>query len=181
VFGGVTYSFRNWTGSGGTGTSTAYTVSSIGAGPHNATANYGVGGSFNTFGTGCLGSNVLRPTVSALGNPAIGQTITYRVSNTLPTSPAFMHVGLSNTNWIGIPLPFDLNPIGAASCQVYIDQVLTQGTSASGGVASLTFPIPFDLAFVGVPHYVQWTLLDIAANRLGLTTSNYVRTSPGSI
>jgi hypothetical protein len=155
-------------------------VSSIGAGPHNATANYGVSGSFTQFGTGCLGSNAVRPTVSAVGNPAIGQTVTYRVSNTLPTAPAFMHVGLSNTNWLGISLPFDLNLIGAASCHAYIDQVLTQGTAASGGVASLPFAIPFDLAFVGVPHYVQWTLLDQAANRLGLTTSNYVRTSPGS-
>jgi len=180
VFGNVTYSFRNWTGSGGTSTSTVYTVSSIGAGPHTATANYGVGGSFTALGTGCPGSNSLRPTVSGLGTPAIGQTVTYRVSNTLPTAPAFMHIGLSSTNWLGIPLPFDLNLFGASSCFAYCDQVLTQGTAASAGVASLPFAIPFDLAFVGVPHYVQWTLVDSAANRLGLTTSNYLRTTPGT-
>ncbi len=40
--GANTYLFVNWTGSGGTNASTVYTVSSIGAGPHTATANYGL-------------------------------------------------------------------------------------------------------------------------------------------
>jgi hypothetical protein len=143
-------------------------------------AYYGLAGTFATFGTGCLGSNALRPAVGATGSPVIGQTVTYRVSNALATTPAFMHFGLSNSNWLGIPLPFNLSLIGAPNCFAYVDQVVTMGTATSGGVATRNFTIPFNLAFVGIPHYVQWTLLDRSANQLGLTTSNYIRTTPGS-
>jgi len=173
--------FARWNVNGTPQPTGQRTISVTMSGTTTVDALYGAAGSFSSAGTGCLGSNSLRPTVSGTGSPIIGNTVTYRVSNALAGTPSFMHIGLSNTNWLGIPLPFNLSLIGAPNCFAYIDQVITIGSTANAsGVASLPFAIPFELSFVGVPHFVQWTTLDRAANRLGLTTSNYLRTTPGS-
>lgn len=173
--------FSRWNINGAAQPNGQRTITVAMTGSTTIEALYGATGSFAFFGTGCLGSNSLRPTVGATGSPIIGNTVTYRVSNALANAPSFMHIGLSNTNWLGIPLPFNLSLIGAPNCFAYISQVVTLGTAANAsGAATLPFAIPFNTAFVGAPHFVQWTLLDTAANRLGLTTSNYLRTTPGS-
>ncbi len=127
-------------------------------------------GNFVEVGGGCPGSNGT-PRIGASTYPIGGQTMDLTLSGARPASPAFLSIGASFTSFGTIPLPLDLGVLGAPSCFVWNDSIVTLQTSTNAtGNASITLPIPVGTAFTRL--YATWFNVDIPANSFGLTTSS---------
>jgi hypothetical protein len=127
------------------------------------------------FGAGCTGTAgtpVLAPDAGQL--PWIGEAFTTKLGN-VPASALrvpFGLLGVSKTNWNGIPLPVDLGSIGMPGCTLFTSAELVATLSAPSGVATWTLPIPPEPAFVGSRLWQQAVVLDPGANVLGMSASN---------
>ena len=126
-------------------------------------------GSSATLGLGCVGSNGFAPTHFALPETTMpGATLTFRMEGAPALGGAAVHLlGLGNTNYQGIPLPFDLGTIGAPpGCQLRVDFLLSSTAlvvpTALFGRATIGIPIPATTAAVGVALYSQWLIPDFA-------------------
>ena len=84
-------------------------------------------------------------------------------------TPAFMFMGTSNTSHGGVPLPFDLAPIGAPGCVLRAPGTFLFGVPNVLGTGLWNFAIPY---LPGQVFYNQAIIFDPAANSLGLTVSN---------
>jgi hypothetical protein len=128
------------------------------------------GASYTTFGAGCVGSRGV-PTLAASfgGAPHIGQTFQATVTNLPLQGLTVMFLGLSNTTYGTIPLPFGLAPLGAPGCSVLSagDDVGIVTNVLGTGFWQWTVPNAPGFAF-----YNQAFVFDGAANGLGITTSN---------
>ncbi len=105
------------------------------------------------FGNACAGSLGL-PSFHVDGIPGLNQTMSVTVTNTAATSGA-LWLGLSRTDWNGVPLPASLAGAGGPGCflNVSLDvPVYTGPLFALGGV------IPNDPLLVGFPFHLQWFL-----------------------
>lgn len=132
---------------------------------------------FTTSGTGCsqYGSDI--PTIHGSGQAQVGTSnFVTEVHNVPAGMPAALVMGFDSTQWLGIPLPFDLAPLGWAGCNLYQDWqitklVVTTGSGLTDGVGSLTLPVPADPAYIGIPVHLQWALLNVnpVGFDLGLT------------
>jgi hypothetical protein len=132
------------------------------------------GGNLATAGLGCAGSNAKVPALEgpAALFPTAGTPYTVSLKDGPATSAAILFVGTSFTNYGAIPLPFDLNPLGAKGCMVWHDHLfsLSTGTSAAGaGSVKLFVPA----GFPRVRIYASWWCVDKKANTLGLTVSDF--------
>ncbi len=128
----------------------------------------------------CLGSNGLRPTLTVDSpgeRPVLGTNMSRTVEFLPPLSPFFLVEGLSDEIGLGsIPLPYDLGPLGAPDCGVFVDPLANQLILGSpSGTVALDNRMPTSVVFRGVPIYEQVVALDLAANALGITASNYAR------
>jgi len=86
-----------------------------------------------------------------------------------------MAFGTSRTNYLGIPLPFDLALLGAPGCivETSIDfQTPLAGDPA--GHAVYWASVPYAPALEGASFYVQAIVVDFPANAFHLTVSNSV-------
>ena len=64
---------------------------------------------------------------------------------------------------------------------LYTDAFVTVSLATSvSGTASLSLPIPNLAALTGIKLYFQWANLDVGANQLNLTSSNYGRALLGN-
>jgi len=149
----------------------------IGAGP----APYGLASySLGDVNTLCVGSNALRPTLSVDSpgeRPVLGTNFSRTVGSLPPFAPFFLVEGLSDEFANGfIPLPFDLTALGAPNCAVHVDPLANQLFlgNASGEVV-LNSAQANSIVFRGLAIYEQVIVLDMGANALGLTASNYAR------
>jgi hypothetical protein len=88
---------------------------------------------------------------------------------------AFLVFGLSASSWNGNSLPFPLAGLGAPGCFVHASPDGALLLVASAGTATLSIPIPGDLALLGTVLHHQALALDPAANALGGTVSNGAR------
>jgi len=136
--------------------------------------------SLDDVNTLCVGSNLLRPTLSVDSpgeRPVLGTNFSRTVGSLPPFAPFFLVEGLSDEFANGfIPLPFDLSPLGAPNCAVHVDplaNLLFLG-NASGQVV-LNSAQANSIVFRGLQIYEQVIVLDMGANALGLTASNYAR------
>jgi hypothetical protein len=77
-----------------------------------------------------------------------------------------LYLGISKTNWGGVPLPFDLGPFGVPGCSLNVSPEFA--VLGRGGTARFTVPI--DPAAVGVHGYFQWVLLGDPSGKLVVTT-----------
>ncbi|HHI80834.1 MAG TPA: hypothetical protein ENK02_12765 [Planctomycetes bacterium] len=124
------------------------------------------------FGAGCKGSNAKTPTLSAVGLPKIGKTMTINLSGApTPAVPAVLILSTSNAT----PLPADLSSAGAPGCFLYARPDFLLGVGAVNGKASLKLPIPNSPSLLCARFYNQFLVVDSKANKLGLTSSNYGR------
>jgi hypothetical protein len=147
-----------------------------------ATAHYAtyVPGSFTAFGAGCRGSSNAVLGQVAAGTPDIGQTATYQGQLAPPFGSVWLMLGLSNTAFGALPLPFDNGPIGAPGCFTYCSHdVIYPLTASFQGLASVAVPFPNATNLVGSRVHTQYWALDLAANSLGLTTSRAITTQIG--
>ncbi|MEM7200880.1 MAG: LamG domain-containing protein [Planctomycetota bacterium] len=109
-----------------------------------------------TYGTGCQGLEA-----RITGRPAIGTTFNINLTGATPTVPAFLHIGVDNSSWLGQALPFDLDPLGAPGCFLLqsLNLTLPSGTDTAG-FASLTFPVPDNPNLLARTLFNQWSALD---------------------
>lgn len=142
--------------------------------------------SIDDVNTSCLGSNGLRTSfaVDSPGErPVLGTNFSRTVSNLPVNAPFFLIEGLSNTVSSGPPplsLPFDLGPLGAPNCFVHVDPVANQLILGSpSGSVTINSGMANSIVFRGMAIYEQAVVLDLPANGLGLTASNYARKSLG--
>ncbi|MGH7150203.1 MAG: hypothetical protein ACREIU_05880 [Planctomycetota bacterium] len=112
-------------------------------------------GAISTFGSGCNSGIVCfsPPNLSIEDCPQIGATVTLRLGNGGVTAPALFAVGVSNSSWMGIPLPLDLG--SGCFLRVSLDAVLPPTATNDWGRALLPVQIPADPLLVGQTVYVQ--------------------------
>lgn len=128
----------------------------------------------------CVGSNGLRPAlVVASGEaPQVGSLFLVRLQNALPNAVVLPFFGLSRTlaNNGTVPLPFDMGQLGAPTCFLRVDPLVTLlGITDAGGVALIDAPVPTLLSLRGLPMFMQTVLLDLPNNSLGISMSNDAR------
>ena len=127
-------------------------------------------------GSETLGSNG-RPVQSGSGTPEIGNPIEYSLANGPRGSAALLVLGLSDTAWSGLPLPFQLP---GTACTIFNDWLLGTAVATTGtGVALVSMPLPTDAALIGARHFTQYWCVDPAANTYGLSLSDQVETTIG--
>ncbi|MCB9882565.1 MAG: VCBS repeat-containing protein [Planctomycetes bacterium] len=134
------------------------------------------------FGSGCVGSNMQRVQLLGRGSSRLGESASLDTERALPGAPVWLAIGLSNTSWLGIPLPLDHTPFGAPGCYSYIDRILyVAGLASQTGGASFPTTWPNDPAIAGVVLYFQALCLDAGANALGMTSTNGVGIEIGAL
>jgi hypothetical protein len=125
---------------------------------------------YQTFGTGCPGTYGLPQLQQLPGQiPVVGHPFSVEVSNLPPIGVAYMVVGLSKTNWLGLPLPLPLDLIGMLGCTAYTDHIRVFPIVSVGGRAVWTTLVWND---PGRTFYNQAFVLDASANPFGLIVSN---------
>ena len=129
--------------------------------------------SFTTFGTGCASTTVL-PTISSTTTPKLGQTFPLVIAGFLP-KPQFgqLILGMSNTQWGFITLPFALDILGMSGCNLLVspDVAGLIATNAQG-VSTITLLVPSDPTLLGSTVYGQAWAPDPKANPLGVAMTN---------
>ncbi|MBK8099382.1 MAG: hypothetical protein IPK26_19920 [Planctomycetes bacterium] len=137
----------------------------------------GAAASYSTFGSGCAGSRgVVSLGAQGGSTPRIGQTFDLHIGNLPLTGPAFLFLGISNTNYGPTALPFSLGALGAPTCSILAsgDELSVLTNVLGTAVWQRTMP-----AFPGLVFYNQAFALDPTANTLGLTASNGGRGTVG--
>jgi hypothetical protein len=124
--------------------------------------------------TSCVGSNGL-PLRVASSSPQVmwGQPWTPLATQAQPGALVVLALGtMENGNWAGLPLPFDLQPVGAPGCWLSIDVAGSwAGVAASNGACAFPFTLPNTPAAIGAWLRFQAAAFDAGANALGLVTS----------
>ncbi len=111
-------------------------------------------------------------TLRASGAFRVGQTITMTSINHAANSPGVLVLGLSNTNYLGNPLPLLLDPLlGTSGCSLLASGDVTfAGTAGNVGPANLSFSLLLPPSFGGQRFYAQHVGLEVVAG--GLSWSN---------
>jgi hypothetical protein len=130
---------------------------------------------WTAFGTGCAGSAGVPTLAPGLGQlPSLGKPFTVQVGN-VPFGPlrlTYGMLGASNAAWSGVPLPFDLGLLGMPGCTLYTGAEIVTPLTATGGVASWTMTLPYDIGLIGARAYQQALIVDPGTNLLGMIVSN---------
>jgi hypothetical protein len=135
-----------------------------------------VSGQATAFGKGCPGTggpgNAV-PVLAAVTRPVINMVYQLAISSAARNSVGILFTGASNTNAGGLPLPFDLAPVGAHGCSLLCSlTVITAPAIDAGGNGSQTYPLPNDRSLIGAHVYSQVAVLDTMANALGFAFTN---------
>lgn len=123
------------------------------------------------YGTGCAGTGGggAVPLLAVAGLPRLGTTYRLDLSMARAQSAASFFVGISRTTWLGLPLPLPLVGFGAPSCTLLASgEVQLRMNTSVAGVASLSIPVPNDMALANSRLYHQVVIADVPANTLGL-------------
>jgi hypothetical protein len=125
------------------------------------------------FGNGCGLGTTARWAATGLplrGNSGFQLQLRGGVANAftlfaLGTSRAF-------ASQLGVPLPFDLQPLGAPGCPLLVDpQTSLFRTTNVAGEAVVPVPIPNAQSLVGFEFAAQWLLPDPSSGSLGLAVT----------
>lgn len=129
----------------------------------------GIQPNYTLTGTGCQGSRGT-PTLTMAGGPPFGgQTFYVQVSGMAWNQPSFMFLGLSNSSYAGVPLPYDLASLGAPGCLLRASGDFLYSFPNVLGVGVWQYSVP---NAPGLVLYNQAISFDPTANTLGLTVSN---------
>lgn len=110
----------------------------------------------------CLGGLAVPPQIGLRDlAPSGGRGARVHLSGAPPGISTCLVLGLSNTDWNGVLLPFDLSFVGLPGCALHtsIDAFTARTTGTTGldrGFASVD--LPFDLSLLGRRVYAQWLL-----------------------
>lgn len=129
------------------------------------------------YGTGC-GALQLAGTA----NPTLGTWFVADITGLVNGSMALMMAGISNTTFLGSPLPVALDGLGLTGCFLYQDIALqTAGFCPATGPTTgrYVLPIPAAYQLIGATVYLQAWAADAQANPTGLVTSNGLAVTVG--
>ncbi len=122
------------------------------------------------YGAGCGGTGTSAPSLLPATNslPRLGQTCTWNLSGMPTTSGAVFILNGFRKDLLAnvIPLPFDLNALGAPTCSLLTDITFSSGAANIKGSGSYGFPIPSDMTLLGIPVYTQALVVAPGANGL---------------
>lgn len=121
---------------------------------------------YTTFGSGCAGSSGV-PALRGTRQPWVGEEFSIAFDS-LPAFPGIVWIGYSNSQWDGLPLPFDLSLIGIIGCQLYTG--IESSFPIAGG--SWSFRIPNLGTLLGGRFYNQALVLDPGTNPFGAVVTN---------
>ncbi|MCB9883439.1 MAG: hypothetical protein H6832_01415 [Planctomycetes bacterium] len=133
-------------------------------------------------GEGCTGTDGYRPVLGMAKPPQIGTTWNSEAYNLPPATASVGILGLSNTTFGVLPLPFPLKPIGGGDCVLRVSLDVMQVTVASGrgsgnGSAQIAWILPNDANLRGIKLYFQQMTVDAKANTFGFSFSNALTTT----
>lgn len=133
-----------------------------------------VAASVVAFGAGCAGSAGVPLLAAAPGSlPRLGSTLTMQLSVLpAPAVVVFGVLGLSNTSFVGAPLPRSLGVLGMNGCTQYVSFDLGLSLPAAAGAANWPLALPNNLALLGLRVYAQSLVPDGGVNPFGATVSN---------
>jgi len=117
-----------------------------------------------TAGQGCADSRGVVPRIGCTYVPARGSQFALNLSRVRSAVPVFLALGLSNTTWNNVALPFDLSAFGMPGCFLRVSPDVTRFTMTTGpagkGRAALPMPIPNDPTLTGLNVYAQWLVFE---------------------
>ena len=120
----------------------------------------------------CLAGGIA-PTLRSAGVPEINTSFDIKLDQALQNTNAVFLFGVSSSSWNGLPLPFDLTPIGAKGCSLLASaDFLAATTTDAAGSAKITLKVPNDPTLVDKIFYNQFYVFDAQANSLGLAWTN---------
>jgi hypothetical protein len=109
------------------------------------------------LGAPCTDGGGASLALSFEGAPCLGGALAVGVRTS--QVPSLLIIGLSSTNWNGIPLPFDLAIVGGPlGCTLLTSQEVLLGPIGAGGIS--TFPVPTTPLLVGRTAYFQALVVD---------------------
>ena len=119
---------------------------------------------FSQFGVGCPSSSGVAE-VTSPSLPRLGQFYTMQFSGLPIGAPAaIVVVGVSNTSYIGLPLPLDLSFFfGFAGCSLLCSAESTASFLSPPPLLTHSFLIPNQANLVNMPLYSQAIIFDLAA------------------
>lgn len=133
----------------------------------------------STLGLGCPDGRGVIPRVGCSYVPALGQPFAINLSRVRSAAGALLALGLSSTAWSGLPLPYDLTPLGMPGCLLHTAVDATAFTVTAGpatkGRASLPMVIPNDTALRGCNLLAQWLVLEAPGAPMPGTTTRALR------
>jgi hypothetical protein len=116
------------------------------------------------------------PQLNFTGAPNIGSAFTLELSQARVSTQAVLLVGISNSQWGQLNLPFDMGGIGAPNCMALASGEIPVGFLVNAaGAASLTINVPNDKSLIQANWFQQVFVYDPPANTLGIVTTNGVR------
>lgn len=132
----------------------------------------GPAGHYEIFGVGCNGGAGV-PRLSWFGLPMAGTSFNVHLERAVASSAALLVLGDSNTTYNGVPLPFNLAPLGASACTLLSSVTATIATATDvTGQSVLALTIPANPTLAGIQFWNQWACLDPTANLFGFAFSN---------
>jgi hypothetical protein len=136
-----------------------------------------------TYGMGCYHSTERAKVMSATGTSSMNWRNSvgtlYLDGSGLPRSSVVIGVlGLSRSNYLGLPLPFmvpgsSTQYSGACYLNTSLDFLIPSQANTSGS-ARVQFPVPATAAYDGLKLYGMYLAIDNNTNALPLVTSNGV-------
>ena len=125
-------------------------------------------------GPGCSALSSGKPLAlqaTVLSKPG-GFTFSLTLDNAPPGGPVLLFLGKRSWHFGLIPLPFDLGPLGAPGCRIYVDYLVhLSGKAGNTGRALFKIPMPKGLPR-GMSVYAQAYVTAPGINPLGIAVSN---------
>ncbi len=113
-----------------------------------------------SFGTGCP-TTAGAVQLNAVSMPYAGSSFVHEVAGGPQLSfVGVIAIGLSNTTWSGLALPFPLATIGAPGCDLLVSPDVLITLLLNNGAGSLTWPLPAQPGLVGQQFFTQGVILD---------------------
>lgn len=128
-----------------------------------------------TFGLGCASAASASATLGAKGELRAGTTVAMNSAGHAASSLGLLVVGFSNTNYLGAPLPIDLDPLfGTSGCDLFVSADALLPVQANGsGVFGFGFPMP---AVLGGKLFFQLAALEPVPGGWSVTNGLSVQT-----
>jgi hypothetical protein len=113
------------------------------------------------------------PALVATGVPRLGGGFQLAVVQGPPHHLALLFWSLDASYWRGVPLPFELSPVGAPGCSLYSGTDIVSPIMLDGqGAFTAPLGVPNVPGLAGVTFFNQAAVF-VPVNALGLLTTNY--------